>query len=150
MSMEAAERLARIAVVEDNAADVYLLQKALQRAQVKYDLYHFTDGEAALHFFLQEDAYHDAPHPDLLVLDLHLPRIDGPQVLQRLRERNVLPQMPVIAFTTSTAPHDRVIMEALGVASYVVKSSDLARYLQVGQLIKEVLEATQQTREVEA
>ncbi len=85
MSTESTERPARIAVVEDNAADVYLLQKALQQAQVSYDLYHLPDGEAAIHFFLQQDPYRDAPHPDLLVLDVHLPKVDGFQVLQHLR-----------------------------------------------------------------
>jgi CheY-like chemotaxis protein len=137
-------------VVEDNAADVYLLQKALHRAQVSHDLYHFADGEAALHFFLQEDDYRDAPHPDLLVLDLHLPRVDGPQVLQRLRESNVLPQMPVIALTSSTAPHDRALMEALDIDYYIVKSFNLDGYMHLGQLIKEVLTTPQKTRRTEA
>ena len=146
MNTASGERPARIAVVEDNTADVYLLQKALHRAQVSYDLYHFADGEAALRFFLHQDTDRDAPCPDLLVLDMHVPRVSGPQVLQHLRERAILPQMPVIVLTGSTASRDRVIMETLGVTSYVVKSFTLDGYLYIGQLIKEVLTATQQTR----
>src|SRR5215470_3279004 len=111
MNTESAERPARIAVVEDNEADVYLLEKALQRAHVVYDLYHLSNGEAALHFFLQEDPYREAPHPDLLVLDIHLPRLDGVQVLQRLRECDLLYQIPVIALTTSISSRDREVME---------------------------------------
>src|SRR5262249_40991146 len=112
--------------------------------QVSYDLSHFTDGETALHFFLREGVYHHAPRPDLLVLDINVPRVTGHQLLQRLRERHVLPQMPVIVFTTSSAPRDRALMETLGVVSYIVKSPDLTRYLQIGQLIKEELAAIQE------
>ena len=150
MSTASRERPARIAVVEDNAADVYLLQKALQRAEVSYDLYHLPDGEAAIHFFLQQEPYCDAPRPDLLVLDVHLPRIDGFHVLQHLRERDALHEVPVIALTTTASPYDRAAMEALGIDHYVVKSFNLDLYMKIGQLIKEVLIAQEQTRGTEA
>ncbi len=143
MSFESAERPARIAVVEDNEADVYLLQKALQRAQVNHEFYHLPDGEAALHFFCRQAPYQNALRPDLLVLDLHLPRIDGPQMLQQLRKSDVLHQIPVIALTASSAPYTRAVMEALGVDYYVVKSFNIELYMQIGQLIKEILTGKQ-------
>ncbi len=143
MSFESAKRPARIVVVEDNEADVYLLQKALQHAQVDHEFYHLPDGEAALHFFCRQAPYQDAPRPDLLVLDLHLPRLDGPQMLQRLRESDVLHQIPVIALTTSSAPYIRAVMEALGIDYYVVKSFNVDVYMQIGQLIKEILTGKQ-------
>jgi len=120
VSTNSAERPARIVVVEDNAADVYLLQRALQQAQVAYDFYHLPDGEAALQFFLRQEPYCDAPRPDLLVLDVHLPRVDGFHVLQRLREQDLLHQIPVIALTTTSSSYDRAAMEALGIDHYDV------------------------------
>jgi len=143
MSTQSAARPARIAVVEDNRADVYLLRRALQQAQVVYDCYHLPDGEAAIRFFLRQEPYCDAPRPDLLVLDVHLPRVDGFQVLQRLREQRVLHQIPVIALTTTSSSYDRAAMEALGIDHYVVKPFNLDAYMQVGQLIKAVLTARQ-------
>ena len=81
MSIETGDSPARIGVVEDNAADVYLLQLALQRAQVNYVLGPLLDGEAALHFFLRQGPYPHAPQSDLLMVDLHLPKYDGLEVL---------------------------------------------------------------------
>jgi CheY-like chemotaxis protein len=150
MSTEAAGLPARIVVVEDNAADVYLLQKALRRAQVNYVLDHLPDGEAALHFFLRQGPSQEAPCADVLVLDLHLPKYDGLEVLQRLREGRALRQVGVIIFSTSNHPHDRAAAEALHVDRYVVKSSDLATFMAVGEVIKEVLAAQQRARKAEA
>src|SRR5712691_13176693 len=107
MSTTTTEPLAQIVVVEDNAADVYLLQKALQQAQVYYVLTHLPDGQAAVDFCLRQGNYQDAPQPDLLVLDLHLPKLDGIEVLQRLKECNVLPQIAVVILSTSDNLHDR-------------------------------------------
>jgi CheY-like chemotaxis protein len=118
VSTHSPARPAKIAVVEDNAADVYLLRRALQQAQVSYEFYHLPDGEAAIHFFLRQEPYCDAPRPDLLVLDVHLPRVDGFQVLQHLRERDALQKVLVIALTTTSSSYDRAAMEALGVNHY--------------------------------
>jgi two-component system response regulator len=137
-------------VVEDNAADVYLLQKALQKAQVNGVVEHLSDGEAVLKFFFRQDPYHATPRPDLLILDLHLPKYDGLEVLQRLRERDVLQQVAVIILTTSDNLQDRRAATALHVDQYVVKSSDLTTFLQLGQLIKEVLTTRQTGKHPEA
>jgi CheY-like chemotaxis protein len=150
MSTTSAEQPARIVVVEDNAADVFLLQKALQQAQVNCVVDHLSDGEAALHFFLRQGKYQDTPRPDLLVLDLRLPKFDGLEVLQCLRERDVLHQVAVIILTTSNDQHDRAAAEALHVDRYVVKSPDLATVMQVGQIIKEVLATYRRAKNTEA
>lgn len=139
MDTQPAEQPAWIVVVEDNAADVYLLQKALQQARVAYLLDHLTDGETAIDFFLQRSKSPDAPRPNLLILDLHLPKIDGVEVLRCLQERHCLQQMAVIVFSTSGAAYDRQSLEALPVDRYVVKSSNLETFMQIGQIVKDVL-----------
>jgi DNA-binding response OmpR family regulator len=141
---------ARIAVVEDNAADLFLLQKALQQAEVNYVLDHLPDGEAALQFFFRQGPYRDAPRADLLVLDLHLPKYDGLEVLRRLRECELLQHVAVVILSTSDHEHDRTAVAALHVDHYVVKSPDLATFMQVGQLIKEVLATQQKEKKADA
>jgi CheY-like chemotaxis protein len=119
----------------------------LQQAHVSYVMDHLTDGEVAIDFFLRRGKYHDAPRPDLLVLDLHLPKIDGAKVLQVLQGHNTLQQVPVIVFSTSNASPDHAALEALPVDRYVVKSSDLNTFMQIGQVIKEVLTANRGERD---
>jgi len=80
------------------------------------------------------------------VLDLHLPKLDGDEVLRLLQEGNVLQQIPVIVLTTSNTLHDRAVMEVLHVNRYVVKSPDLDTFMQVGQIIKELLATKQRMR----
>jgi chemotaxis family two-component system response regulator Rcp1 len=139
MSTTPTEQPAQIMVVEDNPADVHLLELALQQAKVHYVLTHVCDGQAALDFFLRRGPYQDAPRPDLLVLDLHLPKLDGFEVLQRLQEDNMLSHMAIIIFSTSDDPSDRAAAEALQVTRYVVKPFTLPMMLHVGQILKDVL-----------
>ena len=139
MSTTPTEPPAQILVVEDNPADVHLLQLALQHAKVHYVLTHLLDGQAALDFFLRRGPYQEAPRPDLLVLDLHLPKLDGFEVLERLKEGNILSHMAIIIFSTSDDPGDRAAAEALHVTRYVVKPFTLAMIMHVGQILKDVL-----------
>jgi chemotaxis family two-component system response regulator Rcp1 len=132
--------VAHIAVVEDNATDVYLLQIILQQAQVPCALDHLADGDEAVSFLLQQGRYQHALRPDLIVLDLNLPKLRGDQVLRTIREAQPdLLQVPVIVLTSSSLLHDRQTMAALGVACYLTKSSDFAALAQIGQTIKAVL-----------
>jgi two-component system, chemotaxis family, response regulator Rcp1 len=132
--------VAHIAVVEDNEADVYLLRIILQRAQVTCVIDHLADGDEAVAFFLQQGRHRHAPRPDLIVLDLNLPKLRGDQVLRKIREAQPdLQQVPVVVLTTSDLLHDRQTMAALGVTHYLTKSSDFAMLTQIGWTIKDVL-----------
>jgi CheY-like chemotaxis protein len=132
--------VAHIAVVEDNAADVYLLRIILQQAQVPCVIDHLADGDEAVAFLLQQGRHRHAPRPDLIVLDLNLPKLRGDQVLRTIREAQPdLQQVPVIVLTTSDLLRDRQTMAALGVACYLTKSSDFAALAQIGQTIKAML-----------
>jgi CheY-like chemotaxis protein len=141
MSQERTRPPVRIVVVEDNPADVYLLQRALQRAQLTFTLDHLSDGEEAVDFFYQQGKYRDAQRPDLIVLDITLPKLTGDEVLQKLRECPDLRRVPVIVWTTSRLLYDHRHMTALQVDGYVTKSSDLATAMAIGPLIKELLAA---------
>ena len=129
----------RIAVVEDNPADVYILRKALQKIGLRFTVDHLQDGEAALDFFLRQGKYAAAQSPDVVILDLNLPRINGDEILRRIRLSPDLRDLPVIVLSTSDAAEDRQKMAALGVASYFVKSGDLSIYLAVGRAIQKMM-----------
>lgn len=132
--------VAHIAVVEDNEADVYLLRIILQKAQVPCVIDHLADGEEAVAFLLRQGRHQHAPRPDLIVLDLNLPKLRGEQVLRKIREaRPDLRQVPVVVLTSSDLLHDRQTMAALGVARYLTKSSDVAGLAQIGRTLKDVL-----------
>jgi CheY-like chemotaxis protein len=129
----------RIAVVEDNPADLYILRKALQELGLRFTVDHLADGEAALDFFLRRGQYSAARRPDVVILDLNLPRINGDEVLGRVRTHPDLRDLPVIVLTTSGTAEDRGRMATLGVVSYFVKSGDLSAYLAVGRAIQEMM-----------
>jgi CheY-like chemotaxis protein len=129
----------RIAVVEDNPADLYILCKALQEVGLRFSVDHLEDGEAALDFLLRRGKYSTAQRPDVVILDLNLPRINGDEVLGRVRSHPNHRDLPVIVLTTSGTAEDRQKMATLGVAHYFVKSGDLSSYLEVGRAIQKLM-----------
>src|SRR5262245_4343787 len=116
----------RIAVVEDNPADLYILRKVLREIGLQFTIDHLEDGEAALDFFLRRGKYTASQRPDVVILDLNLPRINGDEVLGCVRTHPDHRDLPVIVLTTSGTAEDRQKMAALGVAHYFVKSGDLS------------------------
>jgi chemotaxis family two-component system response regulator Rcp1 len=129
----------RIAVVEDNPTDMYILQKVLERAQLHFVIDHLEDGEEAILFLLRQGKYLHAPSPDLIILDLNLPRVSGAEVLARIREDPIIQTIPVIVLTTSDTLEDKHKMAELGIVRYLTKSSNLADYYVIGETIKEFL-----------
>jgi CheY-like chemotaxis protein len=129
-----------IAVVEDNPADVYILRKALQEVGLQAIIDHLHDGEAALNFLLRRGEYTAARRPDVVILDLNLPRISGDEVLGRVRLLPDLRNLPVVVLTTSGTEEDRRRMADLGVIYYFVKSGDLSAYLAVGRAIQKMMD----------
>jgi CheY-like chemotaxis protein len=125
---------ARIMLVEDEPGDVYLLEKALRERQISYDLTCFEDGEEAIQGL-------DAGFvPDLILLDLNLPRRDGFSVLRAIRSRPALVGVPVGVLTSSEAPSDRSRVSLIGAERYIHKSLELSEFLrEVGQAVEELL-----------
>jgi len=132
--------LSRIALVEDNPADVYMFRRALNAKGVDFQLTHLADGEAAIAAFSIMNGDTEAPLPDLIVLDLNLPKIGGIEVLTRMRKLDRLSQVPVAILTSSSSPTEMQIAYDLGAVQYLRKPTMLDEFLEhVGQGVKDLL-----------
>jgi CheY-like chemotaxis protein len=112
-------------LVEDNLADVELTREALIEIESPARLSVVRDGEDALAFLHKEPPYPEAPRPDLILLDLNLPKKNGHEVLEAIRTRKVLRSIPVIILTTSEAESDILQSYATGANCYITKPPDL-------------------------
>jgi CheY-like chemotaxis protein len=123
--------VAKILLVEDNPGDVDLVRVAIEDNKVCNELYVATDGVEALAFLHREGKYVDAPRPDLILLDLNLPRKDGREVLAEIKSDEQLKRMPVVVLTTSKQEEDILKVYNLNANCYVTKPLDLDQFLHV-------------------
>jgi CheY-like chemotaxis protein len=130
----------RILLAEDNLGDVLLVQDALQSHKIPNELHVVRDGEEALAFIEKMGEPDGIPCPDLMLLDLNLPKVDGSEVLSRFRKHPECAQTPVIVITSSDAHRDRERMAQFGIARYFRKPSDLNAFLKLGAVVLEVVE----------
>jgi CheY-like chemotaxis protein len=122
---------ARILVVEDNQADVFLLRHALDEHKDEYQLEILSDGAQALLFIQQQrTAAHD-PNPCAIVLDLHLPKHDGASVLKAIREEPTLAHIHVVALTSLASPVEENEVRKLGIRLYRAKPTDLDAWIEL-------------------
>ena len=133
----------RLLIVEDNRGDVLLVEEAIKLHQVNVQLHVVEDGEQACTFIQQADEDAQAPCPDLLLLDLNLPKKTGLEVLQKVRESRRCRNIPVVIFTSSNSPQDRSETSRLGADRYFQKPTRYEQFLKIGQVLKEVLEQPQ-------
>jgi two-component system, chemotaxis family, response regulator Rcp1 len=125
-------RLINILLVEDNPADVRLTQEALKEAShARTRLHVVGDGVEALEFLHKQGAFAGAPRPDLMLLDLNLPRVDGRQVLAQVKGDPDLRRIPVVVLTTSPSEDDILHAYDQHVNSYIRKPVDLDQFLHV-------------------
>ncbi len=124
-------RPADILLVEDNPGDVVLMREALREAEVHNTLHVAPDGREALAFLRREGAYAAAPRPDLILLDLNLPRLNGHEVLAAIKDDPTLRRIPVVMLTTSDAPSDVRAAYDHHVNSYITKPVDLEQFFAV-------------------
>jgi two-component system response regulator len=116
--------------VEDEDAAAYLLRAAIDEAGLPLNIYRVSDGEQALAFLLQNDPYKSARTPDIIFLDLNLPRVDGWSVLHQIKANEGLSSIPVVVLSTSAAgAHKRRAME-LGARYYVTKPHSFDVFLE--------------------
>ena len=125
-----------IILVEDNPDDAELVIRALRKSGISNSLVHLKDGEEALHFLFCEGPYEGAkilPNPRLMLLDLKMPKVDGLEVLRRVKSHEHLRLIPVVMLTSSREDKDIFESYQLGVNSYVVKPVDFERLLKTVQ-----------------
>ena len=122
----------RILLVEDNPADVFLIKESLRTHGVEFEMKWLKDGEQALATIAQGEM----EIPDLIMLDLNLPRVDGRDVLTRVRATAAWAKIPVMVMTSSDSPQDRRETAELGATCYIKKPPTLDEFLAIGAVIK--------------
>ena len=123
-------------LVEDNPGDVPLTQEALKDSKVRNNLNILGDGISALSFLRRESPYENAPRPDIILLDLNLPRMDGRELLSHIKADPKLKRIPVVVITSSEAEQDILRTYDLHVNCYVTKPVDLDQFIKVVQSIE--------------
>jgi CheY-like chemotaxis protein len=120
-----------VLLVEDSAGDVRLTREALKDAKVHVHLQVASDGIEAMAFLKREGQHADAPRPDLILLDLNLPKKDGRQVLEEIKQSSTLKSIPVVILTTSASEADILRSYMLHANCYITKPVDLNGFLDV-------------------
>ncbi len=131
MTIETQARTAEILLVEDNPGDVRLTQEALRESKVLNNLHVVGDGLQAMAFLRREGDHAEAPCPDVIFLDLNLPKMDGREVLAEIKSDPDLKRIPVVVITSSEAEKDIVQTYDLHVNCYVTKPVDFDQFINV-------------------
>jgi len=126
-----------ILLVEDNVRDARLAVETLKDSKINNNLYHVKDGIEAMRFLHRQGDYAGVPVPDLILLDLNLPRKDGREVLAEVKEDPRLRLIPVVVMTSSEAERDLVRSYGLHANAYVVKPLDMDGFVEVVQGVKD-------------
>ena len=137
MSSETMGRPIDILLVEDNPGDVRLTVEALKEGKVNNKLHVANDGMEAMAFLHRQGKYSDAPRPDLILLDLNLPKKDGHEVLAEIKKDSMLKHIPVVVLTGSTAGEDILKTYNLHANCYITKPIDLEQFIMVVKSIKD-------------
>jgi CheY-like chemotaxis protein len=120
-----------VLLVEDDPGDVLLTQEAFEHNKVRNKLHVVSDGEQAMAFLRRQGDYTDVPRPDLVLLDLNLPRKDGREVLEEIKDDPELRAIPVVVLTTSEAEEDILRSYLLHANAYVSKPVDFDQFIRV-------------------
>jgi two-component system, chemotaxis family, response regulator Rcp1 len=132
-------RAARILVIEDNGSDVFLLQRALNKQDLRFELVHLQNGSDALAFIRGQGAYANAAIPDLMLVDLNLSKYTGEDILREIRRSGTLGGVPVCVWSSSASRRDEKLLKELGVSQFITKPSGLDQFMEIGKTIKDLL-----------
>ena len=138
MKKRAAPEPVRILLIEDDASFVYLLRRALDADNFHYELTILDDGAKALAFFRKQGKYAHEAQPDLIVMDLHLPKSDGIEILEEIRGSAAFGALPVAVLSSVMPPEEKNRMEALKATCFITKPQDLDEFSMVGKRIRQL------------
>jgi DNA-binding response OmpR family regulator len=131
--------VARIVVIEDNASDVFLLDRALNQHDLRFELVHLQSGGEALAFIRRQGAYAKAPIPNLILVDLNLSKYTGEDILREIRSASHLGGVPLCVWSSSRSRRDEALLKELGVSQFITKPSGLDQFMEIGKTIKDLL-----------
>jgi two-component system, chemotaxis family, response regulator Rcp1 len=129
-------KMVDILLVEDNPGDADLARETLMAGKIKNNLHVVSDGEKAMDFLRKKGAYSSAPRPDIILLDLNLPRKDGREVLAEIKQDDDLKRIPVVILTSSKADEDVIKSYNLHANCYITKPIDFFQFTRVVQSIE--------------
>lgn len=127
----------KILLVEDNEGDIRLTREALKEGKVHNDLYITRDGIDALKFLNKHERYKDVPRPDLILLDLNLPKMDGRELLEKIKEDASLRRIPVVILTTSEDEADIIRSYELHANCYITKPVNMEQFIGVVRSVED-------------
>ncbi len=134
---DSSTRLVEVLLVEDNPGDARLTQEALREGKLRNRIHHVRDGVEALAFLRHEGEYRGTPVPDIILLDLNMPRKDGREVLAEIKADPKLRFIPVVVLTTSEAENDIVKSYELHANCYITKPVDLDKFTKIVHTIED-------------
>jgi CheY-like chemotaxis protein len=130
-------RAAEVLLVEDSPGDVRLTREALKEGKVRNNLSVVNDGVEALEFLRRQGKYAEAPRPDIVLLDLNMPRKDGREVLAEMKSDESLKRIPVVILTTSEAEQDILKTYDLHANCYLTKPVDLEQFISIVKSVED-------------
>jgi len=137
MTIPVSPKAIEVLLVEDNIGDVRLTQEALKEGRLLVNLTVARDGIEAMDLLQHKNGHTDAPRPDLILLDLNLPRKDGREVLQEIKANPELRTIPVVVLTTSEADNDVIVTYGSHANCYITKPVDMDRFVEIVKLLEE-------------
>jgi two-component system, chemotaxis family, response regulator Rcp1 len=126
----------KILLVEDNDGDIFLTLEALKEARIHNEIDVVKDGEKALQYLNKENEFANAETPDLILLDINLPKVDGKEVLARIKSDDILKVIPVVMLTTSDSERDIMDSYQNHANCYITKPVDFQKFIDVVQTVK--------------
>jgi len=133
----------KILLVEDNPDDVLITQRTLKKGNLKDELFVVKDGEEALEFLNKHGTHQEAPKPDLIFLDLNLPKISGLEVLEKIKQNEKLRRIPVIVLTMSKREEDRIRAYDSGASSYIQKPATSSEFIRAINTVRDYWEVAE-------
>jgi CheY-like chemotaxis protein len=137
MGTKISARPIEILLIEDSEGDVGLIEEVFEEAKIRNNLHVVKDGEEAMLFLHGEGEFSGAPRPDIILLDLNLPKKDGREVLEEIKEDDGLKNIPVVVLTTSKAEEDILKSYNLHANAYITKPVDFDQFIRVVKSIED-------------